>query len=169
MCVALVALNATVNIHGVDGKPRETPFAEYHRLPGQEPQRDNRLHPGEIVTAVVVPPNGLADHSCYLKVRERTSYAFALVSVAAALDLKDGAIADVRLAMGGVAHKPWRALAAEGLLRHQKPSEELFSAAASVEMEAAKPLQHNGYKVELGRRLIVRALQSALKGTGGQK
>ncbi len=166
MCVALAALDATVRILGTDGAPRQTPFTEYHRLPGDEPQRDNRLAPGEIVTSVVVPGNNFADHSCYLKVRERTSYAFALVSVAAALEVSGGTVVDVRLAMGGVAHKPWRALEAERLLRGQPASEDRFAAAAAAEMAAARPLEHNGYKVELGRRLIVRALRAALAGTG---
>ena len=165
MCVALAALDARVNILGADGEPRQVAFADYHRLPGEDPQRDNCLGPAEIVTSVVVPGNNLANNSCYLKVRERTSYAFALVSVAAALEVRDGAIVDVRLAMGGVAHKPWRAVEAERLLRDQPPSEEHFAAAAAAEMAPARPLQHNGYKVELGRRLIVRALRTALVGT----
>ena len=166
MCVALAALGARVNILSTDGEPREIAFAQYHRLPGEEPHRDNRLKPGELVTSIVVPGNNFAGHSCYLKVRERTSYAFALVSVAAALEVRDGTIADVRLAMGGVAHKPWRAVEAERLLLNQPPSEERFLAAASAEMKTAKPLQHNRFKVELGRRLIVRALQTALIGMG---
>ena len=167
MCVALAALDARVNIFGADGEPRQMAFADYHRLPGEDPQRDNCLKAGEIVTSVIVPGNNLADHSCYVKVRERTSYAFALVSVAAALELRDGVITDVRLALGGVAHKPWRAVEAERLLRGQPPTDARFIAAAAMELEAARPLQHNGYKVELGRRLIVRALRTALAGTGG--
>ncbi len=166
MCVALAALDARVNVLGTDGEPRRIAFADYHRLPGDEPQHDNRLKPGEIVTSVTVPGNNLADHACYLKVRERTSYAFALVSVAAALEIKEGVIVDVRLAMGGVAHKPWRAVAAERLLRGQTPSDERFAAAAAAEMKAARPLQHNGYKVAIGRRLLVRALHAALVGAG---
>ena len=165
MCVALAALDARVNILGVDGGTRQVEFADYHRLPGEEPQRDNRLSPGELVTSVIVPGNNLAGHSCYLKVRERTSYAFALVSVAVGLEVRDGIVVDVRIAMGGVAHKPWRATEAERLLLHQPPSEERFIAAADAEMVTARPLQHNRYKVELGRRLIVRALQTALLGT----
>ena len=167
MCVALAALDARVNILGADGEPQAMAFADYHRLPGEDPQRDNSLVPGEMVTSVVVPGNNLADHACYLKMRERTSYAFALVSVAAALEVRDGIIVDVRLAMGGVAHKPWRAVEAERLLRGHPPSEERFSAAAAAEMETAQPLSHNRYKVELGRRLIVRTLRTALAGTGG--
>ncbi len=165
MCVALIALDAEVDLLGADGKPRRIAFADYHRLPGEEPQRDNWLQPGDLVTAVSVPGNKLADHSCYLKVRERTSYAFALVSVAAALELRDGVLGDVRLALGGVAHKPWRATEAERLLRGQPPSDTLFDAAATAEMAAARPLRHNRYKVELGRRLIARALRTALAGT----
>ncbi len=166
MCVALAALDAKVNILGIDGEPRQIAFADYHRLPGEAPQRDNHLVAGEIVTSVVMPRNNLAGHSRYLKVRERTSYAFGLVSVAAALEMDEGTIVDVRLAMGGVAHKPWRAVEAERLLLGRPPTDELFAAAAAAEMEAAKPLSHNRYKVELGRRLIVRALQAALAGTG---
>ena len=162
MCVALAALDARVNIVGVDGETRETAYANYHRLPGEDPQRDSRLAPGEIVTSVIVPNNNLANHSCYLKVRDRTSYAFALVSVAAALEVREGLVTDARLAMGGVAHKPWRAVEAERLLRGRSPTDDLFKAAAAAEMEAARPLQHNRYKVELGRRLIVRALRAAL-------
>ena len=164
MCVALAALEATVNILGTEGRSRKTAFADYHRLPGEEPQHDSRLEPGELVTSVVVPGNNFASHSCYLKIRERTSYAFALVSVAAALDVKDGTIVDVRLAMGGVAHKPWRAIEAERLVRGQPPSEALFRAAAAAEMATAKPLRHNAYKIEMARRLLVRALQTALVG-----
>ena len=165
MCVALVALDAEVDLLGSDGETRRIAFADYHRLPGDAPERDNRLEPGELITAITVPGNGLAAHSCYLKVRERTSYAFALVSVAAALELRDGRIADVRLAMGGVAHKPWRAAEAERVLHGKPPSDALFDAAAAAEMAAARPLRHNGYKVELGRRLLVRALRTALAGT----
>ena len=164
MCVALAALDASVNVLDTDGEPRTMAFVDYHRLPGEDPQRDNRLKPGEIVTSVVVPANNLAGRSCYLKVRERTSYAFALVSVAAALEVSRGIVVDVRLAMGGVAHKPWRAVEAERVLLGQPPSGERFAAAAAAAMEAAKPLPHNRYKVELGRRLIARALQTALVG-----
>ena len=164
MCVALVALDAEVDILGADGGTRRIAFADYHRLPGDEPERDNRLEPGDLITAVTAPGNKLAGHSCYLKVRERTSYAFALVSVAAALEVRDGLLADVRLAMGGVAHKPWRATEAERLLRGQPPSDALFDAAAAAEMATARPLRDNGYKVELGRRLIARALRTALAG-----
>ncbi len=166
MCVGLAALDARVNLLGPDGESRQIAFTDYHRLPGEEPQRDNCLRPGEMVTSVVVPGNNFAEHCCYLKVRERTSYAFALVSVAAALELKDGIIVDVRLALGGVAHKPWRAFEAERLLRNQPPSEQRFTAAATAEMAAAKPLQHNSYKVGLGQRLIVQALRTALAGNG---
>lgn len=165
MCVALIALDAEVEVLDAGGETKRIAFADYHRLPGDRPEHDNRLSSGELITAIMVPGNGLAAHSCYLKVRERTSYAFALVSVAAALEVRDGVLADVRLAMGGVAHKPWRATGAERLLRGQPPSDALFDAAAAAEMAAARPLRDNGYKVELGRRLIVRALRTALAGT----
>ncbi|TPG16743.1 xanthine dehydrogenase family protein subunit M [Sphingomonas koreensis] len=166
MCVALAALDATVAVLGRGGERREIAFSDYHRLPGDAPERDNTLQPGEFVMSVTVPGDALGDHCCYLKVRERTSYAFALVSVAAALELRDDVIATVRLAMGGVAHKPWRAFEAERLLQGQRPSTEVFAAAADAEMAGASPLPHNGYKVALGRRLIVRALETALRGTG---
>ena len=165
MCVALTALDATVEVLGPKNRHREIGFGDYHRIPGDAPECDNTLQPSEIVTSVRVPLSGLADHSCYLKVRERSSYAFALVSVAAALELRDGVIVDVRLAMGGVAHRPWRATAAEGLLAGRVPSPELFGDAAAAEMATARPLSHNGYKVALGERLIVRALETALRGT----
>ena len=169
MCVALLALDATVHLLDGDGRTRQLPFEGYHRLPGDAPQRDNWLEQGEIITAITVPANALADRCCYLKVRERTSYAFALVSVAAALEIRDGRIADVRIALGGVAHKPWRARRAEGVLQGGPASEERCAAAAAAELEVARPLEHNRYKVELGRRLIVRALGTALAGADLQQ
>ena len=120
-----------------------------------------------MITSIELPANQLAAHSCYLKVRERTSYAFALVSVAAALEIEGDLIKDVRLAMGGVAHKPWPASEAERRLVGQEASTASFEAAADAEMSQAKPLRDNVFKVELGRRLLVRALETSLKGTGG--
>ena len=167
MCVALVALDAVVRVFNADGGERAIPFAEYHRLPDDRPELDNTLQPGELITSIELPANQLAAHSCYLKVRERTSYAFALVSVAAALELEGDFIKDARLAMGGVAHKPWRATKAERRLVGQVASTENFEAAAAAEMSQSKPLRDNIFKVELGRRLLIRALETALKGTGG--
>lgn len=167
MCVALAALDAVVRVRGSDGQERNIPFADYHRLPHNRPELDNTLEHGDLITSIELPANGLAEHSCYLKVRERTSYAFALVSVAAALEIEGNLITDVRLAMGGVAHKPWRADEAEQRLVGQVASRANFEAAAAAQMNLARPLQHNAFKVVLGQRLLVRALETSLSGTGG--
>ncbi len=164
MCVALVALDAVVKVQGTDGKERSIPFADYHRLPGNTPQKDNILNQGELITAIEIPKNNFASKSYYLKVRDRASYAFALVSVAAALEIEGNAIKNVRVAMGGVSHKPWRAVEAEKFLTGKAATEANFKAAADAEMRNAKPLEHNKFKVELGRRAIVRALTQAMKG-----
>ena len=161
MAVALAALDAKVRVKTPAGEERVIPFSEFHRLPGDQPERDNTLEHGELIVAIELPKNRFKDHSYYLKVRDRASYAFALVSVAAALEMDGGSIKAVRLAMGGVSHKPWRALKAEEFLKGKEPTEENFTAAADAEMAEAKPLEHNAYKVELGRRAIVRALQKA--------
>lgn len=157
MCVALTALDATVHIDGVAGA-RTLPFAELHRLPGDHPDRDTVLSPGELITAITVPPMPFATNSTYRKVRDRASYAFALVSVAAALRIDDGRIGDVRIALGGVAHKPWRALKAEAILRGAVPSEALFREAALAELVDAHPLRDNGFKIELVKRTLVAVL-----------
>lgn len=164
MCIALVALDATVNVQDSAGKQRSILFKEYHRLPGTTPQKDNTLKPEEVITTIDIPANNFAEHSYYLKVRDRSSYAFALISVAAALEIESGRIKSVRVAMGGVSHKPWRASMAEKFLTGKAPTEVNFKAAADKEMAAAKPLEHNRYKVELGRRAIVRALLQATSG-----
>ena len=168
LCVALVALDATVHLAGADGA-RTLPFEALHRLPGDTPDRDSELRPGELITAVELPPLPMARRSIYRKVRDRSSYAFALVSVAAALELgSDGTIQDVRLALGGVAHRPWRAHAAEAVLRGARADEATFRRAADAELAAAKPLRHNGFKVELARRTIVAVLgQLATRPAGG--
>lgn len=160
MAVALAALDATVRVTGPEGE-RSIAFSEFHRLPGDKPENDTNLKRGEMIVAIDLPPSEFKTNVYYLKVRDRTSYAFALVSVAAALSMDDGKIKDVRIAMGGVAHKPWRALKAEAFLMNKAPSGELFAEAANTEMAGAKPLAHNAYKVELGRKAIVRALQKA--------
>ena len=162
MCVALAALDATVQVEGPEG-PRSIPFAEFHRLPGETPQLDTSLRRNELITAIDLPAtaNVFADHSYYLKVRDRASYAFALVSVAAALDIRNGVIREARVAMGGVAHKPWRATKAESTLIGQRPEESSFRSAAEAEMESAVGTEHNRFKIELGRRAIVRALTIA--------
>lgn len=164
MAVALAALDAKVKVQGKDGKERVINFADYHRLPENNPEKDNNLNQGDLITAIEIPKNNFASKSYYLKVRDRASYAFALVSVAAALDTKGNSINEVRIAMGGVAHKPWRASEAEKFLKGKEATEANFQAAAEAEMKAAKPLEHNKFKIELGKRAIVRALQMAMSG-----
>ncbi|MBA2694096.1 MAG: xanthine dehydrogenase family protein subunit M [Rubrobacter sp.] len=157
MAVAMTALDAFVVTHGPDGE-RRIPIEELHRLPGSEPERDTILEHGELITAVELPPTAFFSNSKYRKVRERASYAFALVSVAAAMDVEDGVIRDVRIALGGVAHKPWRATKAEEALRGEPVSEANFRAAAEIELEDAEPLSGNAYKIPLARNVIVRTL-----------
>lgn len=164
MCVALAALDAVVKVEDAKGGQRSIPFGEYHRLPGDEPEKDNNLKHGELITAIEIPKNKFANSSYYLKVRDRASYAFALVSVAAGLEMDGDVIRGARIAMGGVAHKPWRAMLAEKELIGKKADKKLFEKAAEMEMERAKPLEHNKFKVELGRRAIVRALKIAANG-----
>lgn len=166
MCIALAALDAMVKVQGPDGKVRTIPFLDYHRLPADTPQKDNNLNSGEIITAIEIPKNNFANTSYYLKVRDRASYAFALVSVAAALELDGNQIKQVRVALGGVAHKPWRATAAEKFLVGKEATEANFKEAAALEMKQAKALEHNGFKIELGQRAISRALMQAK--TGGK-
>ncbi|MGK5556898.1 FAD binding domain-containing protein [Actinomadura kijaniata] len=155
MAVALAALDATVHTRGRDGE-RAIPLADFYRLPGSRPERDTTLEPGELVTAVEVPP--LAMPSRYRKVRERASFAFALVSIAAALDVHDGVVRDCRIALGGVAHRPWRARRAEEHLRGRPLTRENLAGAADQELAAAHPLRDNAYKLRLARNLIVRTL-----------
>ncbi|MGY2127406.1 FAD binding domain-containing protein [Blastococcus sp. SYSU DS0617] len=155
MAVALVALDATVRVLGPDGE-RAVPMAELHRLPGEDPARDTTLRHGELITAIDLPALGMP--SRYRKVRDRAAFAFALVSVAAAVRVTDGLVADVRLALGGVAHRPWRATAAEEALRGRPATEASFTAAADAELAAAVPLRDNGFKVPLARNLVVRTL-----------
>jgi xanthine dehydrogenase YagS FAD-binding subunit len=155
MAVALAALDATVHVQGRGGE-RTIPLRELHRLPGNEPQRDTVLESGDLITAVEVPPLDIP--SRYRKVRERASFAFALVSIAAALDVEGGTVRDVRIALGGVAHKPWRALRAEEALRGAPAIGEEFQRAAEAELDLAEPLRDNAYKVPLARNLIVRTL-----------
>ena len=157
MAVAMAALDAFVNVHGPDGE-RRVPIEELHRLPGDEPQRDTTLEHGELITAVDLPPLDFASNSKYRKVRERASYAFALVSVAAALAVQDGVVRDVRLALGEVAQRPWRATKAEEALRGEPANEANFRAAADIELEDAEPLRDNAFKVALARNVITRTL-----------
>lgn len=164
MCVALAALDATVRVEGPNG-PRAIPFAEFHRLPGDEPQRDTTLAHGEIVLSVDLPDRDFSRHYTYLKLRDRLSYAFALVSVAAALEMDGETIRTARLALGGVAHKPWRNAQAERSLEGRTAGRETFRAAADLILAEAKPYAHNGFKIELARRAIVRGLAQAAAGT----
>jgi xanthine dehydrogenase YagS FAD-binding subunit len=157
MAVALAILDGVVRVVGPDGE-RAIPLVDLHRLPGDEPWRDTVLEPNELIVAVDLPPLALAARSTYRKVRERASFAFALVSVAAALDVADGEVRDVRIAFGGLAHKPWRAFAAEEALRGSRADEQHFLQAADAELQQAEPLRDNAYKVPLARNTLVRTL-----------
>lgn len=163
MCVALAALEAVVHVQGPQGG-RQIAFADFHRLPGDTPEQDNTLTDGELITAVELPPQDFSAHSRYLKVRDRASYAFALVSVAAALDMDGAGIKKARIAMGGVAHKPWRRAEAEAVLVGKAPDAAAFEVAADILLEGASGFEHNAFKIELGRRAIVRALSDAATG-----
>ena len=160
MSVALVALDAVVRVKGPAGE-RAIPFGEFHRLPGDQPELDNTLQKGELITAVDLPAPAFTRHVHYLKIRDRTSYAFALVSVAAALDIDKGTIRNARLAMGGVAHKPWRLKAAEDLLRGKDVSEDNFRQAAQIAMQGAKAYTYNQFKLRLAPNAILQALKTA--------
>lgn len=162
MSVALAALDATIEVVGPAGG-RRIPIGEFHRLPGDRPDVDTVLHPGELITAVDLPPlsASLAEHTYYLKIRDRASYAFALVSVAAALQLQGEKITAVRIALGGVAHKPWRAAIAEGLLTGQSLTDAKLHEAATAQLRDARPLPGNRFKVLLAERAIVRAVNIA--------
>ena len=164
MCVALAVLEATVHVSGPKGD-RAIPFADFHRLPGDTPDRDTNLAADEIITAIELPAEGFARNYSYLKIRDRLSYAFALVSVAVGLKLEAGAIKEARLALGGVAHKPWRVLDAEKRLAGQEPSGKAFGEAADLILQGAKGFAHNSFKIELARRAIVRTLEQAAAGT----
>lgn len=157
MCVALAALDAIVHLEGAGGK-RYVPFTDFHLLPQDHPERETVLRPGELITALELPPLALAAHSTYRKVRDRASYAFALVSVAAALEVADGAVRNVRLALGGVAHKPWRAWTFEKMLRGQPATPAHFEAAIVAEMADAVPLRDNAFKIPLVQRTVVAVL-----------
>ncbi|MEE7504620.1 xanthine dehydrogenase family protein subunit M [Methylobacterium mesophilicum] len=164
MCIALAALEATVRVSGPQGD-RSIPFSEFHRLPGASPERDTNLAPGEIIVSVDLPESRFPQHYTYLKLRDRLSYAFALVSVAAALELDGDRVKTARLALGGVAHKPWRNREAEALLEGRPATRESFQAAADLIVAEAKPQSENGFKIDLARRAIVRGLEQAAAGT----
>ena len=164
MCVALAALDATVQVTGPDGD-RAIAIADYHRLPGDDPARDNTLRPGELVTAIDLPAEAFTANYTYLKLRDRLSYAFALVSVAAALRMEDGVMAEARIALGGVAHKPWRRPEAEALLVGRPASQEAFLMAAGALLQGAVGQGDNSFKIDLARKAIVRALRQAADAT----
>jgi xanthine dehydrogenase YagS FAD-binding subunit len=164
MCVALAALDARVLATG-NGGERSIAFADFHRLPGDTPQIDSNLRPDEIITAVELPPKGFAGNYTYLKIRDRLSYAFALVSIAVGLDVEGGTIKEARLALGGVAHKPWRDGEAEALLSGAPATPESFLRAADAVLRDARGFGHNDFKIELARRGILRALAQAARGT----
>ena len=157
MCVALAALDAIVHLSGSRGE-RSVPLNDLHRLPGDHPELETVLEPGELITAVHVPAQSIARRSTYRKVRDRASYAFALISVAAALEIDNAKVKDVRVALGGVAHKPWRARKLEEFLIGRQATEENFLAAAQRELARAAPLRHNGFKVPLAKRTIAAVL-----------
>ncbi len=162
MSVAMIALDARVRIKGPKGE-RTIPFAEFHRLPGDHPEKDNTLERTELITAVDLPASAAAfsKHVHYLKVRDRSSYAFALVSVAAALDMDGTTIRDCRLAMGGVAHKPWRLHTAETFLKGKPATEDMFKQAAGIAMQGAKAYHYNKFKLTLAPNSILQALKTA--------
>ena len=157
MCVAMAALDATVTLQ-TEGGVREIAFTDLHRLPGETPEVETQLRAGELITSVTLPSNGVATRSTYRKVRDRASYAFALVSLAAGLEMDGGVVKEVRLALGGVAHKPWRASTAEGLLKGRPATQAAYREAAEAELAGARPLSDNGFKIELARRVIVDTL-----------
>lgn len=162
MCIALAALEAVVNIIGIDGE-RSMPFTGFHRLPGDTPELDNDLRHGEIITSIDLPARGFADNYSYLKLRDRHSYAFALVSVATGLELEGDVIRDARIALGGVAHKPWRVREAEEFLKDKPANKESFAAAADIILQGAKGFKYNSFKIELAKRAIIRGAMMALQ------
>jgi xanthine dehydrogenase YagS FAD-binding subunit len=164
MCVALAVLEAKVHVTSPRGE-REIAFADFHRLPGDAPQRDTTLNADELVISIELPPRGFATNYTYLKIRDRLSYAFALVSVAVGLELDGGTIREARFALGGVAHKPWRNAQAEAALRGHPANGRTFAQAADLVLGEAKGFGHNTFKIDLARRAIVRALSQAARGT----
>lgn len=163
MCVALRALNAVIQVEG-SGGARQIPISSFHRLAGDTPDRDTELRPGELITAIDLPPERFTQHYTYLKLRDRLSYAFALVSVAVALQMSKGRIVEARVALGGVAHKPWRLEDAEQILAGASPSDKIFAAFADALLHGALGQGHNDFKIELARRAIKRALRQAARG-----
>lgn len=162
MANALCALEAIVNVEGRSGK-RRIKFADFHKLPEDAPEIDNTLQPGEIITSIDLPAKGFEKNHAYLKLRDRTSYAFALVSVAVGLEMDGDSIEEARIVLDGVAHKPWRNREAENLLKNQSATKENFQKAAEIIFAEARGFEHNNFKIELGRRAVVRALRQAVE------
>jgi len=160
MSVALAALDAVVRVRGADGE-RTIPIGDFHTLPGDTPQRDTTLRPGELILGIDLPPPVFADHAHYLKVRDRASYAFALVSVAAALQIDNDVVRQARIALGGVAHKPWRAAEAEAMLVGKRLDDALLMQCAATALAGARAYEHNGFKINLAQRAIMRAVRTA--------
>lgn len=165
MCIPLAALDAVVEVEGAKGK-RQIPFKDFHRLPGNTPEKDTNLEANELITGVILPPVPIAKSGVYLKLRDRTSYAFALVSVAAAVGLKGDSVSEARIAIGGVAHKPWRATEAEQFLIGKPADSATFAQAADIALQDAKPLAYNGFKINMTKQAIKRALTISAKGGG---
>jgi xanthine dehydrogenase YagS FAD-binding subunit len=161
MCVALGALDAQINVSGVNGD-KTIPFGDFHRLPGETPEIDNTLKHGEIITSIDLPQKGFSSNYSYLKIRDRNSYAFALVSVATALELDGKAIREARIALGGVAHKPWRIKEAENYLIGKVADESSFAGAAEIILKGAQGFKYNQFKIELAKRAIIRNGMMAL-------
>ncbi len=162
MCIALAALEATVHVSGPGGE-RQLAFADFHRLPGDTPHLDNNLQHGEIITSIDLPAQGFSTNYSYLKLRDRNSYAFALVSVATGLELDGNVIREARIALGGLAHKPWRVVEAEWYLSGKPASREHFAAAADIMLEGAKGYEYNRFKIALAKRAIIRNGMMALE------
>jgi xanthine dehydrogenase YagS FAD-binding subunit len=168
MCVALAALEAVVRVTGPGGE-RAVPFEDFHRLPGAAPHIDTNKRPDEIITAIDLPARGFAEHYAYLKIRDRASYAFALVSVAVGLRTKGDTIDEIRVALGGVAHKPWRDRAAEAALTGQPVSRATFARMADILLRDARGFGHNAFKIPLAKRAVIRALDQAAAVNGGAR
>jgi xanthine dehydrogenase YagS FAD-binding subunit len=167
MAVALAALGAVINVEGVSGE-RHIPFKDFHRLPGDHPEKDTNLNPGDLITSIDLPPSALMKNYKYLKVRDRASYAFALVSVAVVLQIENDRIKEASIALGGVAHMPWRNTRAEDELKDKAATRENFMQAAEIILMDARGYEHNEFKINLGRKAIVRALEEAAAMEGGQ-
>jgi xanthine dehydrogenase YagS FAD-binding subunit len=157
LCVALAALDATITVKSAK-QERIIDFKDFHRLPGNTPEKDNILEKGELITSITIPKNNFAKYHNYMKVRDRASYAFALVSVAVAFEIKDSVILDARIVLGGVAHKPWRAYEAEAYLKGKSDSENSFKTAAALVVKEAKPLTHNAFKVKMAEQTVLAAM-----------